>query len=267
MASLKIRGTEYFVNERGSGQPLVLLHGFPLDSRVWEAQVQALSDQYRVIAPDLRGFGKTKSTGQFSMESLADDIHELKTQLGVRPCALAGLSMGGYVAQAYIKKYPTDFAALILVDTKPEADTTEAQHNREKMAADARSGGSKAVADQMMPKMLAPSAYVSRPQVVEKLRQIMESQDAESLAQACLAMRDREDFRSELASIAVPVLCIYGESDAITPPTVGQWIVSQVSHGRLAVIPGAGHMAPLEQPEAVTKAIRDFLGDCHSRRI
>src|SRR4051812_16711958 len=99
--------------DRGTGQAVVLLHGFPHDSRIWGAQLQALSDRYRVVAPDLRGFGRSQSSDPFSMQSLADDIHELLNQLGVLPCVLGGLSMGGYIALEFVRKYPTDLTGLI----------------------------------------------------------------------------------------------------------------------------------------------------------
>ena len=102
--------------------PLVLVHGFPLDSRMWEAQVAALAPARRVIAPDLRGFGRSRSDAPFTVESLADSLHALLSAVGAIPCVLAGLSMGGYVALAYVKKFPGDLRGLILIDTKAEAD-------------------------------------------------------------------------------------------------------------------------------------------------
>ena len=156
--------------ETGSGPAVVLLHGFPLDSRVWDAQRQALSDRFRIITPDLRGFGASKSEHAFTIESLADDVHALLSQIGALPCVLGGLSMGGYVSLAYAKKYPTDLRGLMLIDTKAAGDTPEARQGREKMIALARDSGSKAVADQMMPKMVAPDAKTNQPQVVRQLQ-------------------------------------------------------------------------------------------------
>jgi pimeloyl-ACP methyl ester carboxylesterase len=119
--------------DRGRGDALVLLHGVPLDRRMWDAQVERLSDHYRVIAPDLRGFGRSVRHDPFTIESLADDIHLFLEQLMACPCVLAGLSMGGYVALAYAKKYQSDLRGLILVDTKAAGDTAEGRQGREKM--------------------------------------------------------------------------------------------------------------------------------------
>src|SRR4051794_16033318 len=113
--------------DRGRGEPLVLLHGFPLDRRMWDAQTEKLSDHYRVIAPDLRGFGQSRRSDPFTIESLADDTHLFLEQLAAAPCVLAGLSMGGYVALAYAKKYAADLRGLVLVDTKAEADSPQAK--------------------------------------------------------------------------------------------------------------------------------------------
>src|SRR5688500_1730217 len=155
--------------DKGKGRPLVLLHGFPLDRRMWDAQVERLSGHYRVIAPDLRGFGQSRRSDPFTIESLADDLHLFLEQLGALPCVLAGLSMGGYVSLAHAAKYPADLRGLILIDTKADADTDEGKKGRAKMIELVKKSGAKAVADQMEPKMLAPGTIQSRPDVVKSL--------------------------------------------------------------------------------------------------
>src|SRR5439155_15735423 len=156
MPARTVNGAALYYEESGKGTPLVLLHGFPLDCRVWAKQRPALADRFRVITPDLRGFGQSKSSDSFSIESLADDVHELLKTIGALPCILGGLSMGGYVTLAFAKRYPTDLRGLVLIDTKAEGDTADGKAAREKMIQLAREKGSKAVAEQMMPKMLAP---------------------------------------------------------------------------------------------------------------
>src|SRR3954464_10982976 len=116
MPARTINGAAIYYEEAGSGAPLVLLHGFPLDSRVWKSQRSALADKFRVITPDLRGFGQSKSEEAFSIESLADDGHALPEAIGVSNAIIGGLSMGGYVALAYAKKYPTKMRGLVLID-------------------------------------------------------------------------------------------------------------------------------------------------------
>jgi pimeloyl-ACP methyl ester carboxylesterase len=263
MSEITVDTKRIFYTEKGSGPALVLVHGFPLDHRVWEAQLEALSANCRVIALDLPGFGRSKCSEPFSMSSQADDLHTMLEKIGALPCMLGGLSMGGYVALAYVRKYPSDLNGLILVDTRSEADTPEGKAGRMKMIESVRTGGSKAVADAMMPKMLSPESATSRPHLVQKLRTIMEDCPPLTIEHALLAMRDRPDLREELASIAVPTLIIVGDHDVITPPEMSQYMQRQISHSTLAVVKGAGHMAIMEQPEQVNSALRKFRAGTH----
>jgi pimeloyl-ACP methyl ester carboxylesterase len=257
-----VNGTNLSYQERGAGaRNVVLLHGFPLDGRMWDAQLAALGDGggNRVVAPDLRGFGRSKSEAPFTIESLADDIHALLAAVGALPVVLVGLSMGGYVALAYAKKYPADLRGLVLVDTKAEADTEEGKAGRQKMIDLARREGSKAVAEQMLPKMLAKDAVEQRPQQAQALRAIMEACPPRTIEHALAAMRDRPDRSGELSSIKVPTLIIVGESDAITPPAVAESMAKKVPGAQLVTVRGAGHMSPMEQPEQVNRALKAFL--------
>src|SRR4051794_13530358 len=227
MPARNVNGTSISYEESGSGggtggTPIVLLHGFPLDARIWKSQRDALSKNHRVITPDLRGFGKSPSADSFTMESIADDVHALLSDLGALPVVLGGLSMGGYAALAYAKKYPTDLKGLLLIDTRAEADTPEGREARQKMIELVRTKGSAAVAEGMMPKMLASETPTKQPEVARELRTIMESQPPRTIENALAAMRDRPDFRKDLPSIAVPTLILVGECDAITPPAMAE---------------------------------------------
>lgn len=261
MPAESINGTTLFFTEAGSGMPLVLLHGFPLDSRVWSRQVEALSDRCRVIAPDLRGFGQSKNNDPFTVESLAADIHALLKRRGALPCVLAGLSMGGYVAMAFAHQHPRDLKGLILVDTRAEGDTAEGKQNRNRMIEQARTGGAKAIADLMMPKMVAEQTVRTQPETVRNLRNIMEACPSLTSEHALAAMRDREDYTDLLPSLAVPTLVVVGEQDAITGPPLAQAMVSQIPKARLEVVAGAGHMTPLEASDRVSDAIGQFMND------
>jgi pimeloyl-ACP methyl ester carboxylesterase len=253
-----INGMAMNYQEKGSGEAVVLLHGFPLDLRVWDDQREALSDRYRVITPDLRGFGGSRSSEAFTMESLADDMHALLEALGALPCVLGGLSMGGYVALAYAKKYPSDLRGLMLIDTRAEGDTPEGRQGREKMIELAKTSGAKAVADSMMPKMRSEQTAQTRPAVVHRLREIMEACPALTTQHAMAAMRDRADQTANLASIAVPTLIIVGEHDAITPVNMAE-NMKRIPRSALQVIAGAGHMTSMEAPGRVSEVMRGFL--------
>jgi pimeloyl-ACP methyl ester carboxylesterase len=258
MTSKTINNFTMNYQQRGSGLPIVLVHGFPIDSRMWQGQIDDLSNDFRVIAPDQRGFGQSNSSEPFTIRSLADDLHALLGELDALPCLLVGLSMGGYVALAFAKKYPADLRGLALIDTRAEADTAEGRENRNKMIELAKSAGAKAIADAMFPKLLSPSTIQNHPRIAQNLRLIMQSQSPLTLQHALEAMRDREDQIQTLPSIAVPSLVLVGEHDAITPPAMSQTMQKLIPRARLQVIPDAGHMSPMEQPGHVTQALRQF---------
>jgi pimeloyl-ACP methyl ester carboxylesterase len=254
-----VNGSNLYYHESGKGIPLVLLHGFPLDHRVWQAQVHDLAAVSRVITPDLRGFGKSINNSTFTLQGLAEDLYVLLSQIHALPCVLGGLSMGGYVALAYQRQYASTLRGLILIDTRAASDDPETRAGRDIMIELARAGGSSAVAEKMMPRMLAPATAQSNPAVASELRAIMESCPAQTIQHALAAMRDRPDSRPALTRIAAPTLIIVGDSDVITPPAAAEEMHKSVASSTLSVITGAGHMSPMEQPQQVSRAIKHFL--------
>jgi 3-oxoadipate enol-lactonase len=250
-----VQSTRLWYAEAGSGPALLLVHGFPLDSRIWDDVLPLLTPHRRVITLDLRSFGQSDPLAPgagFSMRQLALDVAGFCTLHKVAPCAMAGLSMGGYVLQELASEKPEMIRHLVLLDTKAEADSTEARNKRNAMADLVGEKGPGAVADQMMPNMLAPGAP---PEVRRKLRAIMESQRVDTIASACIAMRDREDYVNLLPRLSMPVDIIVGEHDAISPPTLMRAMHERLAYGRYFVIPGAGHLSPMENPRAVAEAL------------
>ena len=236
--------------------PLVLLHGFPMDRRIWNGLATGLADVARMVPVDLRGFGQSPATGPFTIDDLADDVHHLIDRIG-QPCVVGGLSMGGYVALSLAERYPADLRGLILFDTKATADDAAAKVKRDEMIALARTAGPAAVADQMVPKLLSPVASAA---TVAAVRAMAESLSAAAIEHALLAMRDRPDRSAILRRIAVPTLCVVGEHDQPTPPAVMDAMRRQVPKADpLVVIPAAGHLSPMEQAAAVAEAIRRFI--------
>jgi pimeloyl-ACP methyl ester carboxylesterase len=262
MPTLPVNGVTIHYERRGDdhSNTLVLLHGFPFGSAMWRAQLDALGRAWRVVAPDFRGFGKSSEKGPFTIEQLADDAHALIEQLNLGKVVLGGLSMGGYVALAFSKKYPASLRGLILLDTKAEADGAEARENRDRMIAIAREKGARPIAEAMLGKLIPEESAKRRPQLGRDLRLMMEATRPETIAHALAAMRDRPDQTASLASIAVPTLIVVGEKDAITPPDVARAMHEKIPHSQLKVVTGAGHMSPVEQPEQVNAAIEQFLG-------
>jgi pimeloyl-ACP methyl ester carboxylesterase len=245
--------------EQGAGNPLVLIHGFPLDGRIFDEQIGALSKKFRVIVPDLPGFGQSNSDKPFTIASLADDVHALLAAMDALPCALGGLSMGGYVSLSFAKKYPQDLSRLILIDTRAEGDSPEGKESRNKMIDLVQAKGATAVADQMLPKMFSEQTLKANGEPVKKLRDIMEHCLPKTIEHALMAMRDREDYVSMLASIRVPTLIVVGEQDSITPPKMAQAMHEKIVGSKLVQIPGAGHVSTMERPQEVSETIEEFL--------
>src|SRR5690349_19280355 len=159
MKTITVNGIELAYRDEGTGEPLLLIHAFPLSGAVWERQIEGLSSERRVIAPDLRGFGATRlGQGAPSMDQYADDLAGLLDQLELEQVALGGLSMGGYIAFAFLRRHRERVRALILADTRVQADTEEGRQGREKSARLAEEQGPGAIADQMLPKLLSSGA-------------------------------------------------------------------------------------------------------------
>ena len=254
MKQVSIGAANWSYSEQGSGRPVVLVHGFPLDRRLWAGVADELSKNFRVITVDLPGFGKSTLGSGFTIQSLADGLAEFAKQLQLSKFALAGLSMGGYIVEAFASKYESMLSSLILVDTKAEADNPQQKQGRDKMIELVRTSGSKAVADDMLGKMLSPETIRTSPQIVRDLRAMMEAVPPKTIETALAAMRDRSEYLSLLPKLTVPLLIVVGQDDVIAPPTLAQAMQQTAPNAKLAIIPTAGHLAPLEQPKAVADA-------------
>jgi pimeloyl-ACP methyl ester carboxylesterase len=231
--------------------PLVLLHAFPFDRRLW-ARVTPLVRGREVIAPDLRGFGGQPPAGAFSIADLADDVVALLDARGLDRAIVGGISMGGYVALAFAARHPTRLAGLLLADTKAGPDTPEARQARGEAIALVETSGVAALVDKQLPRLLAPGAT---PEVRAEARAIAVAQRPGTLTAALAALRDRPDRTLDLAAIAVPTLAIVGTEDSITPPAEARAMAAAIPGARLVEIAGAGHLAALEAPQAFAAAL------------
>ncbi len=248
---------------RGSGLPVVLLHGFPLDREMWAGQIETLAGEFRVIAPDLRGFGKsTLAAGDVEtgvgMEQYAADVVATLEQLSASdPIVLAGFSMGGYVAWQIALAQPQRLRGLVLCDTRAASDAEEAASNRLKMAQAVVEAGNASPALGMLEKLLSPQTQEQRPELVAAVKTMIERQSADAIAAAQRGMARREDVREKLSRIACPCLGIVGLADVISPPKEMREIVAALPDAKLVEIAG-GHLTPMENAEGVTDAIREF---------
>ncbi len=249
--------------DHGVGLPVIFLHAFPLNRRMWEGELMALlgEGRYRLVALDWRGFGESEITNGIStMELFADDVAGLMDALGIQNAILCGLSMGGYATFAFLRKYPQRVAGLILADTRPGADTPEAQANRENVAQIAETQGTGAIADLQVPRLLSEYTRRHHPEVEARVRQLIDEAIPQGIAAASRGMAQRGDSTELLGGITCPTLVIVGEQDALIPPAVTQDYASRIPGAQFAVIPQAGHLSNLEQPEAFLQAIGRFLG-------
>lgn len=261
MPLLSIGDTRLFVQIRGAGEPLLLVHGFPLDHTMWQNQIEEFARDYQVIAPDLRGFGQSDpATVSLSMEQHADDMAQLLSVLQVnRPVAFCGLSMGGYVAWQFCVRHLTRVSRLIVADTRTLPDSPEVAAGRIKTAKSVLAEGSALVANAMLPRLFPAAIVKARPAYVESTYQIMCSTRPETMAGALLGMAERPDMSQRLHEIAIPSLVICGQLDAISPPKEMREIAAGLPQGTYHEIADAGHMSPLEKPAEFNSAVRSFL--------
>lgn len=254
-----INGFRCSFADAGAGQAILFVHGFPLNRAIWEPQIEALAKNYRVIAPDLRGHGESSApVGVYSMEVFAEDLQALIDDLKCGPVVLVGHSMGGYLSFACYRKFPQSVRALVLFCTRATADSDEGKIVRENLAQRAAREGPAAVAEQMLPKMLAASAG-TRPDLVERVRQIILATSLNGLTGSLRGMAARPSSLELLPKITVPTLVVAGENDSIIPTAESVALAKAIPFAELVMIPQAGHLASLENPEAVTAALRVFL--------
>lgn len=261
MSKAQIRGIEMAYDMEGSGPVVMLLHGFPFNRTMWREQVEALSDRYRVITPDLRGFGETSanSSEPATMREMAEDVAALMDKLDIERLTLGGLSMGGYVAFAFYRRFPLRVRNLILADTRPQSDTDEVKENRERQAQQALSEGMEGIADAILPKLFAPATIAERKDVAERLRAMMTGTSPQGAAAALRGMAERPDQTSLLPRILAPTLIIVGSEDQVTPLKDAQIMRREIRGSRLEEIEGAGHVSNLERPSEFNRALRSFL--------
>lgn len=247
-------------NEYGQGEPIVLLHAFPLNGRMWEPQARALEDSYRVVLPDYPGFGRSPySPAQPDVRYYAEGILELLDRLGLERVVLGGLSMGGYVAFACLRLFPERVSALILANTRPDPDSEEIRENRKNMARRVAEEGVEVLIELQMERLLSPNTLKNNEEVVEEVKTLIRESSPDGVIAALGAMRDRPDSTPLLPEIAIPTLVMGGEEDTISSPEVMGGMAEQIPDSRHHTLSGAGHLSNLEAPTEFNDILKDFL--------
>jgi 3-oxoadipate enol-lactonase len=240
--------------EQGSGIPLVLVHGFPLNRTIWEPVASMLKKHFRVVTPDLRGHGLSPVTaGAYSMRLLAADIAGLLDDLKLERVFLAGHSMGGYASLAFARAYPQRLAGLVLVASQPFADTPERRQGRMVQAGQVEKDGTRVAVDSMAQRL------TNRPEFYEPLHRLMLQTDARGVIGALLGMAERPDMTGFLETLNLPVLMLAGDQDAIIPYAQIQAFSTRLQHGRLVTLHGGAHMPMLEEPEKTAEALKSWI--------
>ena len=251
MEKIKINDIELAYTRRGTGTPLVLLHGYPLDHHLWDDVTPLLEDTFDLILPDLRGFGDSMTVDTpYTMDDYASDIASLLDQLGIRKAAIVGHSMGGYVALAFAKLYPERVRGLGLVSSQVLADPPDRKEGRYKSAADVSEKGIGSVVEAMAPK------FTSDERLQAFARETMERQPPAAFIGALKAMAERMDSTPLLSSFKFPVVIIHGDADALIPIDRAREVKNAVPHAHLVEVNGAGHMPMMEAKEETARALK-----------
>jgi 3-oxoadipate enol-lactonase len=258
----KINGITIAYSDRGTGLPIVFLHAFPLNRTMWTIQEKVLSSQFRIVTIDLRGHGESDAPlWRYTLDQSADDVNALLDHLAIQQALFVGLSMGGYILFAFYRKYAALVKGLILADTRAQADTAEGKDGRFQMAQTAYKQGPSAIADIMIPKLLSPTTIQTRPEIVQKVRTMIESNQISGIAGDLMAMAERPDSVPLLKQITCPAQIIVGELDQATPPSDAKIMAEKIPGAGLAIIPGAAHIANLEQPDTFNQIVAAFASE------
>jgi 3-oxoadipate enol-lactonase len=248
--------------DTGEGEAIVLIHGHPFDHTMWQPQIDAFSGKYRVIVPDLRGYGKSSlpESGENRFEDYSTDIIQLLNFLGVDHFHVAGLSMGGQLAMEVYRQAPGRVKSLILADTFAGLDTPEGKKARSDGADRMEREGMDGYANESIHKMIKPEHVTTMPDVAAHVMRMMTSTSPKAAATAMRARSERIDYLNEvLPHINVPVLVVVGRRDEFTPVAKGEEMHAAIPGSKLVVIEDAGHMPNLERPEEFNEIALEFL--------
>jgi pimeloyl-ACP methyl ester carboxylesterase len=249
-----------YTRDVGGGTPLVLLHAFPLSSAMWLEQREGLAVRFRVITPDLRGFGGSPlGSDEPSIDAMADDVVQLLDDRGLERAIIGGLSMGGYVTLSLCRRHPERVLGAVLADTKATADTEAARGGRlrtaERLEADGNVG---VLLEDLLPKLVGPTTMRHRALVYGRVRGLVQSAPPHAAAWAQRAMAARPDSMGELGAFRTPALVLHGAEDEIITEDEARAMAEALPNAELIMIPRAGHLTAVEQPQLFNEAVAEF---------
>ncbi|WP_141581823.1 alpha/beta fold hydrolase [Actinomadura sp. WMMA1423] len=251
---------QLYARDVGTGTPLVLLHAFPLSSAMWLAQREGLAGRFRIITPDLRGFGGSRlGDDEPSVDTMADDVARMCRSLGVRRAVVGGLSMGGYVAMALCRRHPDLVLGLVLAATRGTADTDPVRENRLRQAETLEGERStRILVDEVLPGLVGPTTYRQRALVYGRVRGLVQAAPPQAAAWAQRAMAGRPDSSETLRGLRAPALVMIGDEDGLATEDEARAMADAMPNAELLVIPRAGHLCAVEQPDLFNQAVAEF---------
>jgi len=255
---------ELAYDDRGAGTPIVLLHAFPTDRSLWaKVAAEIASDQWRIITPDLRGFGESPLGDDApDLDAAADDVIALLDRLGIKRAVFGGLSLGGYLTMNIARRYPARLIAVVLADTKAAADDAVGADKRRAVAAGVEAAGTNdALVESWYNTLIGHTSRQWRPEAGAKVRAWTSEAPVATVAWYQRAMADRPDSHDVLRATNVPALVVVGSEDEISPPADAESMRAALPHAVLSVIASSGHLSALEVPSEVATALREFLGN------
>ena len=254
MEKTNIAGIEIAYVRRGQGEPLVLIHGYPLDHTTWDEVAPLLENDFDLIIPDLRGFGQSDvMEADDSIIEFASDIKGLLDRFKIEKAFLAGHSMGGYVALAFAREYPDSVSGLALISSQAAADSPEIKEGRRVTANQVLDEGAKIVVESMTPKLSADA------RVQSFMRELMSKQRPLGIYSALTSMAERPDSTDLLQTFKFPVVIVHGDADALIPVERGREMKAALPSAHYVELPGLGHMPMMENPQAVADALKFFV--------
>jgi pimeloyl-ACP methyl ester carboxylesterase len=255
------REVSYIDSGSSGGRALLLLHAFPLTAKMWRPQLAAPPEGWRAIAPDFAGLGHSDDTPTDppALDDYATDTLAVMDVLGIDKAAVAGVSLGGYVAFALARRAPERLSALVLSNTRASADNDEARRGRARAIETVEEGGTASLAASMLPRLLGSTTRRDHAPLADEVRTIIGDNPVHGIRRAILRLRDRPDATPVLERIDVPTLVIAGDEDEIVPTEEAKQLAAAIPVARFEIIPGAGHLSSLEQPDAWNRAVAGLL--------
>lgn len=265
---IKLNGIQINYTERGlpQGLPVVFVHGFPFNHTMWEPQMKALPNNIRAITFDVRGHGESDvAEGQYTIELFVDDLIALLDHLVIEKAVLCGLSMGGYIALRAVERHPERFGALVLCDTRSEADSNEAKVKRSATIRAIRNDGVPPFAGAFLKAVFAEQTFETNPEAVQAIKESIIANSPAGICGTAIALAARTDTTSALSSITIPTLILVGELDALTPPAASRAMHDAIAGSEFHIIPHAAHMSNLENSQTFNEYLLSFLNRIRDR--